>query len=145
MYSWIVRCQDEEEGNSGWERVLAASKAKAARSLPRDLGGEKQAQLPGVLGLLRAYAVVSLLRGSSHQVRSGATQSVGGFLALYGVTSPLRPPESHGQWLGPGLGSAEGCSFCLWWCRKAGSEGEGLCVWKLILAAVWKMDGGGCA
>lgn len=56
MCSWIVRCQDEE-GNPGWERVLAASKAKAAGSRPRDLNGARQAQLPGVLGRLPACAV----------------------------------------------------------------------------------------
>lgn len=54
MCSRIVRCQVEEEGNSGSERVLEASKTKAAGSLSGLLGGRRQAQLPGVPGLLRA-------------------------------------------------------------------------------------------
>lgn len=54
MCSRIVRCQVEKEGNSRWERVLEASKTKAAGSLSRLLDGRRQAQLPGVPGLLRA-------------------------------------------------------------------------------------------
>lgn len=54
MCSRIVRCQIEKEGDSGWERVLEASKTKAAGSLSRLLGGRRQAQLPGVPGVLCA-------------------------------------------------------------------------------------------
>lgn len=44
----------EEEGNSGRERVLEGSKAKAAGCLTRLLGGGRQAQLLGVPGLPHA-------------------------------------------------------------------------------------------
>lgn len=54
MRSRIVRCQVKKERNSGWERVLEASKTKAAGSLSRLLGGRREAQLPRVPGLLRA-------------------------------------------------------------------------------------------
>lgn len=50
----------KKRGNSGWERVLEDSKAKAAGCLTRLLGRGRQAQLPGVPGLLQLPGVPGL-------------------------------------------------------------------------------------
>lgn len=57
LCSQIVRCQGEEEGNSGWERVPEGSKAEAAGGIVRRSSGGKKGQLPGVPGPPRVLGV----------------------------------------------------------------------------------------